>query len=319
MSHAPGEIRAELDRILGADVLAGATRLSRLLRYIVERTISGEGDQLKEYVLGVEVFDRPPSYDPRLDSIVRVEARRLRAKLEEYYLGPGAANPLVISIPRGSYVPVFSTPSPITTASASTPDRIAPVAPVAPDAPVAPLAPVAPIAPVPPVAPVPWLAAGALVTAGLLGALLLTSRSQPAVPATAQASSGPSIAILPFQPYSTSDADVLLAARITDGVTADLAQLGTVSVASRTSASQFGGLERAVREVAAQLNVAFVMEASAISAPEGVHVQARVVDAVLDRKVWVGEYDSRVDEIQQLTRRIAQDTSTALLKVSGRR
>lgn len=304
MSHAPDEIRAELDRILGADLLAGATRLSRLLRYIVERTISGEGDQLKEYVLGVEVFDRPPSYDPRLDSIVRVEARRLRAKLEEYYLGPGAANPLVISIPRGSYVPVFSTPSPITTAAASTPD---PIAPVAADAPIA------------PVAPVPWLAAGALVTAGLLGALLLTSRSQPAVPATAQASSGPSIAILPFQPYSASDADVLLAARITDGVTADLAQLGTVSVASRTSASQFGGLERAVREVAAQLNVAFVMEASAISAPEGVHVQARVVDAVLDRKVWVGEYDSRVDEIQQLTRRIAQDTSTALLKVSGRR
>ena len=157
------------------------------------------------------------------------------------------------------------------------------------------------------------------MAAGLLGALLLTSRSQPAVPATAQASSGPSIAILPFQPYSRSEADVLLAARITDGVTADLARLGTVSVASRTSASQFGGEDRAVREVAAQLNVAFVMEASAISAPEGVHVQARVVDAVLDRKVWVGEYDSRVDEIQQLTRRIAQDTSTALLKVSGRR
>jgi TolB-like protein len=61
------------------------------------------------------------------------------------------------------------------------------------------------------------------------------------------------------------------------------------------------------------------MEASAISAPEGVHVQARVVDAVLDRKVWVGEYDSRVDDIQQLTRRIAQDTSTALLRVSGKR
>jgi TolB-like protein len=299
VSQAPDEIRAELDRILGADVLAGATRLSRLLRYIVERTISGEGDQLKEYVLGVEVFDRPPSYDPRLDSIVRVEARRLRAKLEEYYLGPGAANPLVISIPRGSYVPVFSTPSPGAAAIVSTPTAL--------DAPVASTAPLAPV-----------LTAVALVAAGLLGAFLLTSRSQPAVPATAQASSGPSIAILPFQPYSRSEADVLLAARITDGVTADLARLGTVSVASRTSASQFGGEDRAVREVAAQLNVAFVMEASAISAPEGVHVQARVVDAVLDRKVWVGEYDSRVDEIQQLTRRIAQDTSTALLKVSGR-
>jgi TolB-like protein len=303
VSHGPDEIRAELDRVLGADVFAGATRLSRLLRYIVERSISGEGDQLKEYVLGVEVFDRPSSYDPRLDSIVRVEARRLRTKLEDYYLGPGASNPLVISVPRGSYVPVFASPPPITRAVAST----------APDQSEERSEGTAPVA------PVTWLATAALVAAGLMVTLFLTSPSQPTVPASAQASSGPSIAILPFQPYSRSDADVLLAARITDGVTADLARLGTVSVASRTSASQFNGEDRAVREVAAQLNVSFVMEASAISAPEGVHVQARVVDAVLDRKVWVGEYDSRVDDIQQLTRRIAQDTSTALLRVSGKR
>lgn len=307
MSLAPDEIRAELDRVLSSDVLTGATRLSRLLRYIVERTIAGEGDQLKEYVLGVEVFDRPPSYDPRLDSIVRVEARRLRSKLEEYYQGPGATNPLVISIPRGSYVPVFSPPAPvpaavasasaaqnddfeaaITTAGSKSKNRV------------------------------PWLAAVGAAAAAILLTLVFTSRSQPAAPPTAQASSGPSIAILPFQPFSSSEPDVLLAARITDGVTAELAKLGTVAVASRTSASQYTG-DRAVRDVAAHLNVAYVMEASAISAPEGVHVQARVVDTVLDRKVWVSEYDSRTEDIPQLTRRIAQDTSAALLKVSGQR
>ena len=308
MTHAPEEIRAELDRVLSADVLAGATRLSRLLRYIVERTVAGEGDQLKEYVLGVEVFDRPPSYDPRLDSIVRVEARRLRTKLEEYYQGPGAADPLVISIPRGSYVPVFSPPSPPTPAVASpeTPAASASLGSAAGSTEAAPKT------------RVPWLAAIGAAAAAIFLAFVLASRSQPAAPATAQASSGPSIAILPFQPYSTNDAAVLLAARITDGVTAELAKLGTVSVASRTSASKYTG-DGAVREVATQLNVAFVMEASAISAPEGVHVQARVVDTVLDRKVWVSEYDSRTEDIPQLTRRIAQDTSTALLKLSGPR
>jgi TolB-like protein len=290
MSHAPEDIRAELDRVLAADALAGTTRLSRLLRYIVERTLAGQGDQLKEYVLGVEVFDRPPSYDPRLDSIVRVEARRLRTKLEEYYRGPGASNPLVISIPRGSYVPVFSTP-------ARTPDST----------------------PAETRSPFHrgWLAIVGLAAAGLLIALIFTTRSQPTVPTMAQAASGPSIAILPFEPFSSSEADVLLAARITDGVTAELAKLGTVAVASRTSASQYS-VGRPIGDVAAQLSVAYVMEASAISAPEGIHVQARVVDTASDRKVWVSEYDSRPDDIQQLTRRLAQEAAAALLELSSR-
>ena len=300
MSYAPEEIRAELDRILAADELAGATRLSRMLRYIVERTLAGEGDQLKEYVLGVEVFDRPASYDPRLDSIVRVEARRLRSKLEEYYKGPGAANPLVIAIPRGSYVPVFSSPAKAIESNEET-------------------------LPTPPITRSggllshrAWLAIAGLAVVGLLTAFQFTLRSQPGLPTTAEASSVPSIAILPFQPYSNSEADILLAARITDAVTAELAKLGTVAVASRTSSSQYTG-DQAVREVAAQLNVAFVMEASAISAPEGVHVQARVVDTASDRKVWVSEYDSRPEDIQQLARRLAEEASAALLKLSSQR
>ena len=59
------------------------------------------------------------------------------------------------------------------------------------------------------------------------------------------------------------------------------------------------------------------MEASAIAAPEGVHVQARIVDTVRDRKVWVSEYDSRTEDIPQLMRQIAQDTAAALLKLSS--
>jgi TolB-like protein len=306
MGPSPEEIRAELDRVLGAEALVGATRLSRLLKYTVERTLAGEGNQLKEYVLGVEVFDRPPSYDPRLDSIVRVEARRLRAKLEEYYQGPGAASPLVISIPRGSYVPVFSAPplqpvdgqeNEVDGSHAEANGGLAIESRRG---------------------GVPWIVGAGLATSLLILVLAFTSRSESTSPEAAQASSGPSIAILPFQPYSTNESEVLLAARITDGVTAELAKLGTVAVASRTSASRYTG-DHAVREAAAQLNVAFVMEASAISAPEGVHVQARVVDTARDRKVWVSEYDSRAEDIPQLMRRIAQDTSAALLKLSNQR
>ncbi len=81
--------------------------MSRLLRYVVEKTLAGEADQLKEYAVGVEVFDRDDKYDPRLDSIVRVEAGRLRSRLDEYYNGEGAASPIRINLPRGGYVAQF--------------------------------------------------------------------------------------------------------------------------------------------------------------------------------------------------------------------
>ena len=96
-------IRAQLDRLLASRGFAGAGRLSRFLRYVVERTLAGEGDEVKEYVVGVEVFDRREPYDPRVDSIVRVEAGRLRSKLDEYYIGEGADDEIRISLPRGGY------------------------------------------------------------------------------------------------------------------------------------------------------------------------------------------------------------------------
>jgi len=104
------EVLQQLDRLLGSDNFRNAGRLSRFLRFAVERTLKGEGDQLKEYVLGVEVFDRTGDYDPRLDPVVRVEARRLRAKLLEYYGGAGRNDPVHIALPKGSYVPEFGRP-----------------------------------------------------------------------------------------------------------------------------------------------------------------------------------------------------------------
>ena len=77
-------------------------------RYVVERTLAGEADQLKEYAVGVEVFDRDDKYDPRLDSIVRVEAGRLRSRLEEYYNGEGAPDEVRIVLPRGGYSAQFA-------------------------------------------------------------------------------------------------------------------------------------------------------------------------------------------------------------------
>ena len=98
----PGpDVRAELDRILASKGFANAGRLSKLLRYVVEKTLAGETDQLKEYAVGIEVFERDEKYDPRLDSIVRVEAGRLRSRLDEYYNADGSSSPIRIALASG--------------------------------------------------------------------------------------------------------------------------------------------------------------------------------------------------------------------------
>ncbi|MDB5072668.1 MAG: repeat-containing protein [Candidatus Eremiobacteraeota bacterium] len=106
-------VRDHLERIVADDLFSGAARLCRFLRFTVESKISGREDQIKEFVIGREVFDRKDGYDPRLDPIVRVEARRLRAKLAEYYEGPGRTEPLRLEYPRGSYIPIVTRPNPV--------------------------------------------------------------------------------------------------------------------------------------------------------------------------------------------------------------
>lgn len=103
-------VLAELERILARGCLGQAESLSRLLRYLVVETLAGRSNRLKEYTLGVEVFQRGVDFDPRVDTIVRTQARRLRAKLQEFYSGGGGSGDVVIDLPKGTYVPRFHRP-----------------------------------------------------------------------------------------------------------------------------------------------------------------------------------------------------------------
>jgi len=102
-------IRDALSQILESSIFAQSRRLSRFLRFTVETTLAGEAEILKEYLIGTEVYNRPPSYHPGEDSIVRSEARRLRSKLKEYYDSVGKDGSVFIYYRPGSYVPVFRT------------------------------------------------------------------------------------------------------------------------------------------------------------------------------------------------------------------
>jgi TolB-like protein len=290
MVRSPEAVREQLERIVASESFATASRHSRLLRYLVERTLAGEGEQLKEYVLGTEVFDRADSYDPRIDSIVRVEVRRLRSRLVEYYEGPGADDPLIITIPRGTYVPVFESRSSVI-ASAPSPEPTA----------------------VPPTrTPSPAVAIGLALVVGTLALIAHLLFLGDRVPAAA--SGKPGVVVLPFQHYSTDQQQMLLAAALTDAVTAEIARRPSVSVTSRTTAAQFTDSEQPLPAIAKALSVDYVVEASALSKGDVVHATVRVVDGRLDRKIWVRDYVVTPHALDRSAREIAQAIVTEITR-----
>jgi PAS domain S-box-containing protein len=101
------EIRAALERMVASESFQTCPRLAAFLRFVIEATLRGESAHLKGYTIAVEAFGRRGDFDPQQDPIVRVEAARLRRVIQHYYAGPGAAEFLVIDVPRGRYVPTF--------------------------------------------------------------------------------------------------------------------------------------------------------------------------------------------------------------------
>lgn len=100
-------IRQQVERILSDERFRSARRASQFLQWIVDKSLAGDTAEIKESIVAMEVYDRPPGYDPKSDSIVRVEAARLREKLARYYETAGRQDPIRISIPKGGYVPLF--------------------------------------------------------------------------------------------------------------------------------------------------------------------------------------------------------------------
>lgn len=115
-------VRRHLDRILASATFQQVDRLKRFISFIVLEAVAGRSDQLKEYVVGVQVFGKESSFDPRTDPVVRVQARRLRARLQRYYKEEGQADELVIDLPKGGYSPVFKRrdPGPVARRSVTT-------------------------------------------------------------------------------------------------------------------------------------------------------------------------------------------------------
>jgi adenylate cyclase len=290
VSVPPDQVSAQLERILASPGFVSADRASRFLRFVVERTMAGEGDQLKEYVIGRAVFDRSDDYDPRIDSIVRVEAGRLRSKIDEYYSGPGRTDRVLIQLRRGSYAPAFVSRQ-SQTPSAQADDA----APAARSRLKRNLGFVA--------AAFVLLVAVAAWRAGMWAPAASTAHAE-------------TIAVLPFANYSEDPAEKLLAARVTDGITAEIARLDTLGVVSHTSALQFADARprTSLPGIAKALNAQFILEGNVRDEAGRVRIQVRLVNASVDRKFLVKDFAGTASEIPELQRQIAQAASSAIIE-----
>ncbi len=96
-------LQSQIGRILHSDEFRSCEVLRRLLAYLAEKAVSGEGDQLKEYVIAIEGLGKPSSYDPQHNSAVRIQVGRLRQKLAEYYRGEGKDDEIVVDLPKGRF------------------------------------------------------------------------------------------------------------------------------------------------------------------------------------------------------------------------
>ena len=208
---------------MAAPQFRGSKRRSALLKYLVEKAVAGE--QPKEYAIGVDVFEKEPDYDPRLDPSVRVEVRRVRSKLEGYYAEEGRNDPIRIEIPKGSHAAVFR---PVVEAVPMDFVRNGPRF---------------------------WIAiTGVVVAVGVLGWMALRG---PELRSRIN-----SVVVLPFANLTGDPSKEYLADGVTEQLTDFLAQIASLRVVARTSAFQFKGKRADVRDIGKRVSADAVIEGS---------------------------------------------------------
>ncbi len=283
------QVREQLNRIAASPGFSNSQRKTQLLRYLVDAALAGRGGEVNEYAIGLDVFERPASFDPRIDSTVRAEVSRFRGKLKEYYAGPGSQDAVWIDLGSRGYAATFVFRDPEPPATIAAPELASPETQVRPRKKLRLLAAVA---------------AFAVVTLTTL-AIVLRSRS---------VSDGPvrSLVVLPFVNLSSNPGNDYLADGLTEELTNELAQWQDLRVVARTSAFQFKGKGIDVREVGRLLDVDAVLEGSIDRQADRLRVTAQLNRASNGYHIWSREFQAHSEDTTALEDEIARAIATAI-------
>ena len=247
-------IREQLARILGSRPFAQSRRMQRFLEYIVVEALAGRSDRLKAYNIALEVFDRPETFDPIVDPLVRVEAARLRGKIREYYVAAGEGDPIHIDLPKGTYTPHIkfrqaASPNPWP----DRPDATSSDRPLDPSQ--------GSVASRPRARKTPFGVLAASIIAALL--VLLAGFSAwrwwvPSIPLSEKAS----IAVLPFESIGNDPKWDRFADGITEDIVTDLSHSKDLFVVARNSTEGYRDKPADVRSVGRDLGVHYALQGS---------------------------------------------------------
>jgi TolB-like protein len=280
----PAEIRACADVLIASPAIAPSVRRARLLRYLIDRTLAGEGSQITEYGIGLDVFEKPPTFDPRMESIVRTESSRLRQKLKEYYAAEGRLDRILINLPSRSYVPVFTFSKPEAALSG--------IADVKRNRHLG-------------------LVAAFGIVGGLTAGLLVWNFNRAAGHPIG------SLVVLPFQSLSADRRDDYLADGVTEELTNDVAQWKDIRIVARTSAAQFKDKGTDIREIGRKLKVDAVLEGSVAKQGDRIRITAQLNHTSDGYHLWSKAYDARSEDIMAVQQEIAQSIAATVRKLGG--
>ena len=324
-------IHEVLERVLSSRTFHAAEGQKKFLRYAVEQTIAGRSNEVKEYSVGVEVFERGQYFDPRLDNIVRAEARKLRSRLAKYYETEGEQDLVRIEFPSRGYIPTFREvdlpgAAPPETASLTTLEpetRKAPNQTDRPDEPVSVEAitlpkmdrsppssddsatPLANAYPSRQWRNVALLSLALLITSVVIYAARVGRSKGKPFPGS------PSIAVLPFHNLGDTK-DESFSDGLTDELIDSLGRVQGLHVVARTSAFQFRGKTLDIREIGEKLNVRTVLEGSVRIYGNRLRITAQLDDATNGYRVWSDSYERDFKDALFIQRDIAQAIVAAL-------
>lgn len=271
MTCAPRDRRAvrdELEQLLSNPLFTRAERASKLLRFLVERCLEGRDSELKESTIGVEVFGRTADYDPKLDSIVRTEAVRLRARLAKYYASDGVQDPVVIELPKGGYVACFRHfRSPPDARGISRRRQL-------------------------------WfvLSVAAIVVATVTLGIGWRLRTKPAVP----------IAVVPLVNLSQNPETGYFADGLTDEIIRNLSVIDGLAVRSRTSSFALKGKAQSAREIGREMAADYILEGSVLPAGEQLRIDVQFVRVRDDFPIWAYRFDKRITDVFEIQDEISR-------------
>lgn len=257
------QIREELARILASEPFSRSPRISDFLRYVVEEELQGRGNRVKAFTIARDVFGRDERFDPQRDTIVRVEAGRLRRRLAAFYAGPGSESGIRIEIPVGGYAPVFVRNND----DAPTRSRVPGTA--------------------------VWLTL-VLALAALAMWFSFQRAESPApdpslIPKVTDELNKPFIAVLPFESRSGSEGDERIAAGLVESLITDLTKLSGLSVMAHASMIEFARNEVSVDELQKKYGISHVLRGSLWGDGEWLRVNLHLIEAGSMTTIWAEE------------------------------